>query len=437
MLFKAPVSSISNWKFQFSSNMISKNSIILQSPNPVQPLIASFQIKNQSQFNRFFTKQSTTTKPEEIIQSEQEIIQQATSLLDGTNGQSKDPIKAASLLKKLADNGSTQAMIMYAGMAENGIGLPTKDIETAGNYYRKAAEQDSSTESCMIYLQFLRGQKKEADLQSYTKKIVEEGNGSRLYVLALFSLHEGNRNDCEKYLNLAIDREDVDSMILLASLSISKDPETSLKLLKRAIGKGSIVAMYGYASYLAKGEFESIKENRENEAFSYMKRAADGGLKDALVTLGEWYLNGFCCVRNVEKSFEYFKKAADLFDDPYSQFIYGSFLLSHEKCDKKIGFDYVKKAAQQNLPDALFKLGFCFMSGNGVNKNEMVANKFLKLAADSENADGEMLLNYAVRLLVGEKIKKDENEAAKYLKRGAESGNKLCIQFLKDLKVKI
>lgn len=323
---------------------------------------------------------------------------------------------------------------MYGGMAENGVGFNRQEIDLAGQYYKEAAERGKSAEFILMYLQYLERHKKEDELSTYVKKIESEDDGNGSFALGLISLHKGNETECDKYMKMSISKDNVDAMILQSSLIIKKNPTESMSLLKRAIEKGSLIAMYGYASFIAKGEFGPIKNGKDKEAFLYMKKAADGGIRDAIVEIADWYLTGFGCVRNVENSLSYYKKAADLINDPFSQFSYGSLSLCIENSDKKVAVDYLKKAALNNLPDASYKLGFCFLNGKGVQKNITEANKYFKVAANSENADCDMILNYAVRLLVGENIKKDQKEAERLLKKGADLGNKMCTQFLKNLK---
>ena len=326
MLLQA-AASISNWKIQFSSSIASQPAKIFQQQTPVKTMISTFQ-SNDQKFGRVFTK--TARVPQNSL-NEQDTIEKVKHFLNGTNGFHKDPQKAVELLKKLVDNGSTRAMIMYAGMIENGVGIQKADVEPAGRYFKQASEKDKSPESSLMYLQFLERHHKQEELESYIKNIEGEGDGDRLFILGIFSLHKNELDKCDQYLKQSISKGNVDAMILQASMIVSTNPNESLALLKSAIQKGSYIAMYGYASFIAKGEFKSLKIVREKEAFTYMKKAADeGNMRDAIVTLAEWLLSGFCCVRNFEDSLKYYKKAADSFNDPFSQYFYGSLLLGNE-----------------------------------------------------------------------------------------------------------
>jgi TPR repeat protein len=69
-------------------------------------------------------------------------------------------------------------------------------------------------------------------------------------------------------------------------------------------------------------------------------------------------------------------------------------------------FEFLRKAADQNVPGALFELGLCYKGGLGTGQNLKEAAKIFKLLSD--RGDPAAMIEYAIALKLGAGVKADE-----------------------------
>lgn len=99
---------------------------------------------------------------------------------------------------------------------------------------------------------------------------------------------------------LKMAKGDVESMILEASLAISKDPKRSFFIIETRNWKmGVTLQCTGMWAILPKASLRGSKTIERKKHFHTWRKAADWNLKDEVVTLCEWYLNDFWCLINV------------------------------------------------------------------------------------------------------------------------------------------
>ena len=157
--------------------------------------------------------------------------------------------------------------------------------------------------------------------------------------------------------------------------------------------------------------------------------AADNNFKEAVIKCADMLHDGKFCEKNLKDSLVYYKKAADLFNIPSAQFVYGDALLSG--CDglieinQKVGASYVKKAADQKFTEAVFRLGCLYRDGIGFEKSDENAFHCFKKAADSGVVDSIKIC--ACSLFNGKGVKKNQQEAAKYFKKGVDVNDPICM----------
>ncbi len=84
----------------------------------------------------------------------------------------------------------------------------------------------------------------------------------------------------------------------------------------------------------------------------------------------------------------------------------------------------IRRAADNEIPDAQHALGVLYLKGHGVDKNLAEAAKWFLKAAQNGSTAGEV--EYAILLFNGEGVPANEELAAKYFKRAAYAGNAIA-----------
>lgn len=128
------------------------------------------------------------------------------------------------------------------------------------------------------------------------------------------------------------------------------------------------------------------QENKYEDAFEWLNKAAEEGNLNAMYDLGNMYFYGIGVEKDYEKSFKWYKQAAE---------------------DKHI--------------DAEFKLGLMYMSGYGIEENFYKACWWITKAAKHGESEAQFLL--AKLYNDGEIPGGDKKDAIKWCRKAAEQGN--------------
>ena len=123
---------------------------------------------------------------------------------------------------------------------------------------------------------------------------------------------------------------------------------------------------------------EGADQDRK-EAAKWYRKAAEQGMVEAQIALGELYCRGEGAEQNIEEGIKWLRIAAEQ-GDVWAQYILGS------KCEKfgteEEAAKWYRKAAEQGLVNAQYQLGWCYEYGRGVRKNSKVAIKWYRKAAE-------------------------------------------------------
>ena len=128
------------------------------------------------------------------------------------------------------------------------------------------------------------------------------------------------------------------------------------------------------------------------EAFAWMQRAADQGLAEAQLALGLHLRRG---------------AGSGSGDNPIA------------------ALDYFKKAAAQNISEAVFETGQCYMEGTGAAKDIAEGVKWIRRAAEEGYAPAQQRLGLCY--LKGEGMPKDNVQAYKWFNLAAAQGGELSL----------
>ena len=171
----------------------------------------------------------------------------------------------------------------------------------------------------------------------------------------------------------------------IVDLEKLEDYKDSSSLLGKAIfakvkaeaEKGDALAQFRVALMLANG-FGTTQNLPE--AVEWYRRAAAKELPEAQFALGVCYGTGKGVEKDPKEATEWFRKAAAK-ELPEAQFALGVCYYNDEKYKEAV--EWFHRAADQGHTEAQFKLGECFANGKGVEKNLDEAAKWYRRAAKS------------------------------------------------------
>ena len=267
---------------------------------------------------------------------------------------------------------------------------------------------------------------------------------------------DGKYDESYRYLKAASSAGDAECTYYLGQCyflgeGVAADHKEALKLFSRAAKKNIAEAQYVlYLMYLdgIAVEPDAVKANM------WLKKAAEGGLEEAMINLGDYYIQE----EEYTKGYEWYVKAdsqgipaakyklgrcyymgygveennyiaIDLFRDAYRLGVpEGAYMVGEcyfygygvEENDT-IAVSWYKKSAALGYNVAMRDLGYCYSNGYGVSENIPVALEWYKKAADN----GDVLSQWRLGEWYhnGINVAEDYVEAFKWYTMAAESGN--------------
>jgi TPR repeat protein len=167
--------------------------------------------------------------------------------------------------------------------------------------------------------------------------------------------------------------------------------------LARHGGRGSRHG-WSYPAYLYNRSLESLDGDHAREdahkAFLLNAQAAEPGMRDAVLAMGWFYLNGDGVEKDLEEAERWYKKSARQ-GDPRAMFSLGVMACdSHDYADALIWF---KRAADKGHARSLFWLGKLFWRGHGVPLDKKKAMSFFQQGASKKVPAAQRTLKFLSR----------------------------------------
>ncbi len=168
------------------------------------------------------------------------------------------------------------------------------------------------------------------------------------------------------------------------------------------------------------------------QAVIWWEKAAKQGNVSSQVNLGVCYANGFGVTSDITKAKYWWDKAAKQGDDiakknleSLNKEIEQDHRTPATKLESNIipQNDYQKniEAAKSGAPIAQLKIGICYQTGNGIEKNEKKAVEWYEKAANQGNADAQTCLGLCYGMGIG--VTEDFSQAIKWWRKAANQGN--------------
>lgn len=196
---------------------------------------------------------------------------------------------------------------------------------------------------------------------------------------------------------------------------VSRSPTEAARWYRRAASAGNTEAQLALGRLFIN---ESVKPNSDEEFEQMAQAVAEQGDSLACLKLGIHYGNKFAW----QQAEKWMRRAAEQ-ALPEAQVLLGTFYeggrgvtQSYEEAAK-----WYRKAADQALPDAQFLLGVLYEKGYGVEQSYAEAAKWYRKAADQAFPEAQVLLGKLY--LLGNGVEQSFVEAAKWVRKTAEQGN--------------
>ena len=218
----------------------------------------------------------------------------------------------------------------------------------------------------------------------------------------------------------------VQAMLLLAENTITSQTAYSLDWFEQAAGKGNVTAKREAGLLLARHHTAAD----DAKAFQYLKEAADAGDAYAKYCVAECYYYGKLVPADENKALTYLQEAAALRNAPAIDLL-GSYYRKIHNYESAIA--YYQQAIAMQYARSMANLGVMYLLGEGVNKDVPRAVNLFKLAADHNDEVGLYL--YGTALTEGINGAKNRNAGTAYIRKAAEMGHPLAIEWCRKNKV--
>lgn len=343
------------------------------------------------------------------------------------NGVIKDYNKAFIWFQKSAENDYVGAYYQLGRAYYNGLGVD-KDEEKAFKWHKKAAENNLAASQYALSLMYKNGEGCDENLVSayyWVERAAENDYEDAYYVVGRSYLEgicvEVNYKKAFYYLSkgyLALDTNCIESLaeMYLKGLNVKKDVYTALELYNRALEFGD------RSIYFKVGKVYE-DEGLINQAISIYNQGHEEGNLKCTQRLGIMYYNGEGVEKDLEKAMEYMEIAAAK-KEPHAMYVLAVAYYRLNKFGDKtsdIAKTLLKEAYELGSPYAADYLA-CIMlnelkEGKNINKNELVI--YIKFGVENELKESIFKYGYIYEKGIG--IEQDYEKAYYYYTLAAET----------------
>jgi TPR repeat protein len=218
----------------------------------------------------------------------------------------------------------------------------------------------------------------------------------------------------------------VQAMLLLAENTVNSQVAYALDWFEQAAAKGNVTAKREAGLLLARHH----NSQDDAKAFQYLKEAADGGDAYSKYCVAECYYYGKLVTADESKALTYLQEAAALRNAPAIDLL-GSYYRKIHNYETAIA--YYQQAIAMQYARSMANLGVMYLLGEGVTKDVPRAVNLFKLAADHNDEVGLYL--YGTALTEGINGAKNRPAGTNYIRKAAEMGHPLAIEWCRKNKV--
>lgn len=337
--------------------------------------------------------------------------------LEGYNRDKNEKL-AFDCFNELAEKDDAYCQYMVGICYLNGTGVD-KDENKAFMYLKKSGNHGLAvyiSGNCIAEC-YIKRKNPVLAFQWYKRSAIHGDTKGKANLGRCYFKGEGVHVNYKKAFHWLSQSDDPESQFLLAQCyskgwGVTKNLDEALTLYMKAAEAGLVEA------YLALGELYRFEIKDLNKAVEWCEKDILKDSKSALFNLGCIYNE----VKNLEKSYQYFQKAADL-GCSISLLNMGVLLLNKGVPQSNIeAAQYFKMAAEKGVVKAQYLLGNCYYDGIGVAEDYKSAYEWYEKAAKSKHGDALNKIGLFYEHGIGDR-RKDGYQAYRYYKDSADKEN--------------
>lgn len=335
-------------------------------------------------------------------------------------GVAKDPVEAVKWFRKAAEQGNSDAQNNLGVCYANGEGV-AKDTAEAARLFRKADNDPIARFNLDCCIKGENVAKDAAEAMQRTRKAAEQGDAAAQFNLGFFYMGV-DVAEVIRWWRKAAEQGYAEAQRYLGHCcqtgqGVPKDYEEALKWYRKAADQGNAKAQRDLGDLYKDGE-GVIKDVAET--VKWYRKAAEQGDDWAQRNLGECYEKGEGVAKDEAEAARWYRKAAEQGDfsakfnlDRLQNPFPGDSIESLRKCAERDG----KFAVY-----AQWLLGYRYIKGNGVEKDEVEGVRWSRRAAEQGYAPAQGLLGWCYG--DGKGVVKDLVQAYKWIYLAATQGDK-------------
>lgn len=329
----------------------------------------------------------------------------------GTSNASTDPLLAEELLQEAISKGSGQAAFEMGSQFEFGEENKPQDFIKAAEWYQKAVETGYPYAAYRLAELYRLG----FGVEKNTAKasILYELAAADNILPAIVSLADTIFQDPNltkeglvraiQFYQRAADLNDPYSQYMLSEFyrlgfGVEQNLQASVDWFYRADNiSDNARGKYQVAMHLANGIGFAADEAR---AFEWLMMAANQKYPKALVTLGDWYSQGFYVPKDYTQAHNWYQKAA-VQESPEAQYNVALLYYNGQGVEKNLetAFSWFEKAAKSGVTPAQYQIAEMYYQGLGVKQNDVNAYAWWSLStAQRINSSGHPLQKIIARM---------------------------------------
>jgi uncharacterized protein len=163
-------------------------------------------------------------------------------------------------------------------------------------------------------------------------------------------------------------------------------------------GGGAIRPRGNQSFYLYNRSLESLNgrgvPKDPEKSFLLTAQAAEAGMRDAVLAMGWFYLNGIGVEQNIEQAERWYRKSARQ-GEPKAMFSLGQ--MAYDERDYADALVWFRRAVDKGHAKSLFWIGKLFWRGNGVPTDRKQAMTFFQRAAEEKVPAARRVLKFLSR----------------------------------------
>jgi TPR repeat protein len=313
-----------------------------------------------------------------------------------------------------------------------------KDISRARKLYERAASAGLSYAQVQLGLMYLEGKaevKKNPQLAiRFLREASLKGNYLANCQLGLLSILGDNSENVwlktEPLLKNAVLKRYPPAMMLYLSIAINPDFKTSITPDEIIFVSKKYDIQYAPLAYIIGYYYLGMSNTKD--ALAQFQTAARHNYAPALNALGSIFQNGIGVPKDMKKSYEFYKKSADLGygiaeANLFSFYVNGGPIPK----DEAKAFLTTKKLAEINNPIAIHNLAYCYSKGIGVASDNAKGIYYYHKAASQGLIVSELSLGDIYFFGKGTEI--NINEALRFYKMAAIAGHPRAMYMVSEI----